>query len=54
MYTVWRQYEGLLVVSPLHAQVAAEEDLEDRVIHDVMDVLGRSQGSYPESFATLS
>ena len=25
-------------------------DLEDRVILDVMDVLGRPQGSYPESF----
>ena len=30
------------------------EDLEDRVIHDIMDVLGRPQGSYPESFVSLS
>ena len=29
-------------------------DLEDRVILDVMDVLGRPQGSYPESFVSLS
>ena len=29
-------------------------DLEDRVIFDVKDVLGRPQGSYPESFVSLS
>ena len=29
-------------------------DLEDRVILDVMDDLGRHQGSYPESFVSLS
>ena len=28
--------------------------MEDRVIHDSMDVLGRPQGSYPESFVSLS
>ena len=30
------------------------EDLEDRVILDNMDDLGRPQGSYPESFVSLS
>ena len=29
-------------------------DLEDRVILDNMDDLGRPQGSYPESFVSLS
>ena len=29
-------------------------DLEDRAIVDVMDVLGRHKGSYPESFVSLS
>ena len=29
------------------------EDLEDRVIHDNMDDLGRLQGSYPEIFISL-
>ena len=29
-------------------------DLEDRVIFDVIDVLGRHQGSYPESFVSIS
>ena len=29
-------------------------DLEDRVNLDVMNVIGRSQGSYPESFVSLS
>ena len=29
-------------------------DLEDRVILDNMDDLGRVQGSYPESFMSLS
>ena len=29
-------------------------DLEDKVILDNMDDLGRSQGSYPESFMSLS
>ena len=29
-------------------------DLEDRVTFDDMDVLGRPQGSYPESFVSLS
>ena len=27
--------------------------MEDRVIHDVMGVLGRPQGAYPESFVSL-
>ena len=27
-------------------------DLEDRVILDLMDVLGRPQGSYPENFVS--
>ena len=31
-----------------------EGSLEDRVILDVMDVLGRPQGSYPESFVLIS
>ena len=30
------------------------EDLEDRVIHDVLDDISRPQGSYPESFVSLS
>ena len=29
-------------------------DLEDRVILDDMDVLGRPKGSYPESFRSMS
>ena len=29
-------------------------DMDDRVIHDVLDVLGRPQGSYPDSFGSLS
>ena len=29
-------------------------DLEDRVILDTMDDLGRPQGSYPEGFVSLS
>ena len=29
-------------------------DMEDRVILDNMDDLGRPQGSYPEGFMTLS
>ena len=29
-------------------------DLEDRVIHDIMDELGRHQGSYPENVVSLS
>ena len=29
-------------------------DLEDKVILDVMDVLGRPKGSYPESFMSIS
>ena len=29
-------------------------DMDDRVIQDVLDVLGRPKGSYPESFVTLS
>ena len=29
-------------------------DLEDRVILDNMDDLGRPQGSYPEGFVSLS
>ena len=29
-------------------------DLEERVIFDVMDVFGRPQGFYPESFVSLS
>ena len=29
-------------------------DLDERVIFDVMDVLGRPQGSYPESFVLIS
>ena len=29
-------------------------DLEDRVVLDVMDVLGRPQGTYPESFVSTS
>ena len=28
--------------------------LDDRVILDVMDILGRPQGSYPESFVLIS
>ena len=28
--------------------------IEDRVIHNIMDVLCRPQGSYPESFVALS
>ena len=31
-----------------------EGDMEDRVIFDNMDDLGRPQGSYPESFVSLS
>ena len=29
-------------------------DLQDRVMLDDMDVLGRPQGSYPETFVSLS
>ena len=29
-------------------------DFEDRVIIDIIDVLGRPQGSYPESFMSIS
>ena len=29
-------------------------DMEERVIHEVMDVLGRPRGSYPESVVLLS
>ena len=29
-------------------------DMDDRVIHDIMDVLGRPQGSNPQDFVSLS
>ena len=29
-------------------------DMDDRVIHDILDVLCRAQGSYAESFIALS
>ena len=29
-------------------------EMDDRVIYDVLDVLGRPQGSYAESFVALS
>ena len=29
-------------------------DIEDRVIHDIMDVLGRPQESFPKSLVSLS
>ena len=28
--------------------------MDDRVIHDVLDILGKAQGSYAESFMALS
>ena len=39
----WRSFGGFLT-----------EDLEDGVILEVMDDLGRVQGSYPEGFVALS
>ena len=35
-----------IVIMPPHLTV----DVHDRVIHDVLDVLGRPQGLYAESF----
>ena len=31
-----------------------DRHLEGRVIHDILDDLGRTQGSYPESFVSIS
>ena len=39
----WRTFGGFLM-----------EDLEDGVIHEAMDDLGRVQGSCPEGFVELS
>ena len=36
------------------ASVLNGGNLEDRVILDAMDVLGRPQGTYPESFVLIS
>ena len=39
-----------IVIMPTHPKLT----LVPRVINDVLDVVGRPQGSYPESFVSLS
>ena len=39
-----------IVIMPTHPKLTQVP----RVIHDILDVVGRPQGSYPESFVSLS
>ena len=39
-----------IVIMPTHPKLTQVP----RVIHDILDVVGRPQGSYPESFVSIS